>query len=52
MRVTVLNYEGGLFNRDLDAATDGASLITAGRSFHAWIVAGKKEFRNKLVLAR
>ena len=41
-----------LFKRDLNAATDDASLTSAGRSFHPRIVAGKKEFRNKSVLAR
>ena len=55
MRVPALKYLGGifmfLFRACLKAATDDASLTSFGRLFHARIVEGKKESRNRFVLA-
>ena len=55
MRVPALKYLGGismfLFKACLKAATDGASLTSFGRLFHARIVEGEKESRNRFVLA-
>ena len=56
MRVPALKYIGGifcmfLFKACLKAATDGASLNSFGRLFHARIVEGKKESKNRFMLA-
>ena len=55
MRVPAFKYLGGismfLLKACLKAATDGASLTPLGRLFYARIVEGKKESRNRFVLA-
>ena len=55
MRVPALKYLGGnfmlLFKACSKAAIDGASLTSLGRLFHVRIVEGKKESRNRFVLA-
>ena len=55
MRVPALKYLGGifmfLFKACLKAAADEVSLTSFGRLFHARIVEGKKDSRNRFVLA-
>ena len=55
MRVPALKYLGGifmfLFKACLNAAADEVSLTSFGRLFHARIVEGKKDSRNRFVLA-